>query len=335
MFGATPAERFGGGGMGMRGGAAQGQLPLVWDLPAGWRELPATSMRQGNFAVDDHPAIEAYLTLLPGDAGGLSANVNRWRKQMSLPALDEAAVAALPRVPLLGAGATWVELEGAFSGMGGGEVQSDWKMAGAILAFEQGTLFMKMTGPQESVDAELVPFRKLCASLRMREQSGSGTAGSRAAGAPPPRSADQGPLSWTEPEGWSADPNASSMRLVSFRMGEGGGTECYATILGGDGGGLRSNFQRWSDQLGLEPLSDLEFDALPRIPVLGDDVPVFHREGGYRGMSDDARPEWAVLGVAAQLGDSTIFLKLIGPKDEVRSQRARFLEFAQSLRVRG
>ena len=97
---ATPAERFG-----LRAPGAQavgGTRALEWELPAGWQELPPSSMRAANFRVDADGTTECYLTLLPGDAGGLAANVNRWRGQMSLPPASADEIAHAPRKTLLG-----------------------------------------------------------------------------------------------------------------------------------------------------------------------------------------------------------------------------------------
>ncbi|TMB35869.1 MAG: hypothetical protein E6J61_01015, partial [Deltaproteobacteria bacterium] len=39
--------------------------------------------------------VEVSLTVLPGMAGGDLANVNRWRGQLGLSAIDDAAIASL------------------------------------------------------------------------------------------------------------------------------------------------------------------------------------------------------------------------------------------------
>ena len=51
------------------------------------------------------------------------------------------------------------------------------------------------------------------------------------------------------------------MRLASFAIPYSGGTGDLSVIqLGGDGGGLKSNVNRWRGQLNLEPMSLIEIE---------------------------------------------------------------------------
>ena len=62
------------------------------------------------------------------------------------------------------------------------------------------------------------------------------------------------PISWVPSEG-------SSMRLASFAIPYSGGTGDLSVIqLGGDGGGLKSNVNRWRRQLNLETVSLIEIE---------------------------------------------------------------------------
>ena len=66
--------------------AAQPQLQ--WTLPAGWTEVAPGEMSIASFKVSGPNGAEADVTVvpLPGMAGGDTANVNRWRGQVGLPA---------------------------------------------------------------------------------------------------------------------------------------------------------------------------------------------------------------------------------------------------------
>src|SRR6185295_11513521 len=92
---------------------------LAWDLPAGWKETAAKPPVTAAFAVAGHDRVEASITVLPGSAGGLLANLNRWRGQMGLAPMDDGGVAALPRVRTLGVDAPLVQMDGAFKGAAG------------------------------------------------------------------------------------------------------------------------------------------------------------------------------------------------------------------------
>ena len=67
-------------------------------------------------------------------------------------------------------------------------------------------------------------------------------------------------LIWEKPDSWIPS-EGSSMRLASFAIPYSGGTGDLSVIqLGGDGGGLKSNVNRWRGQLNLEPMSLIEIE---------------------------------------------------------------------------
>jgi hypothetical protein len=138
---------------------------LRWTTPAGWTERPATAMRLVNFRVGDDERAECYLTLLGGDGGGLAANVNRWRTQMGQSPLSAREVAELPKKPLLGGEASFVDFRGSFSGMGGPALD-DARLVGLLLIAPQGAAFLKMTGPASALENQLDSFLALAASLQ-------------------------------------------------------------------------------------------------------------------------------------------------------------------------
>ena len=66
---------------------------LRWTLPKGWKELPGSGMRLSTMLPPGAGKAEVTVIALPGDVGGELANVNRWRGQIGLTALDEAGLA--------------------------------------------------------------------------------------------------------------------------------------------------------------------------------------------------------------------------------------------------
>jgi hypothetical protein len=301
------------GGMGdASGGAAQGGSSLAWTLPTGWKELPATSLRQGNFSVPGRDKLECYVTVLPGGGGGIAANVNRWRKQMGLGALGDGDAAALPTISLFGEASPFVQVDGTYSGAGGAAPLTGYTMAATVALRGGAAITVKLVGPTEDVRAEVENFKALCASLRDGAPAGGGVE--------TVPEFDGGGLKWTVPEGWKEGP-AKSMRLVTFSPADKPGVECYVTILAAQGGGLEANVNRWRGQLSLPPLTAAEIAALPTVRVLGRDARMVEMDGGASGL----------FGLVCEVEGQTVFVKMTGPIEALRAERERFIAFCKSL----
>ena len=71
---------------------------------------------------------------------------------------------------------------------------------------------------------------------------------------------NQTKLLWDKPESWIPSVG-SSMRLASFAIPYSGGSGDLSVVqLGGTGGGLESNVNRWRKQLHLKSLSQIEIE---------------------------------------------------------------------------
>jgi hypothetical protein len=84
----------------MKAEAASFDAPKWGKLPAGWSVGPENGMRKATWIVagPDGSKAEIAVTVFPGNVGGLTANVNRWRGQIGLaPANgDDIAASAKP-----------------------------------------------------------------------------------------------------------------------------------------------------------------------------------------------------------------------------------------------
>ena len=140
--------------------------PLRWEVPAQWSTVSGSSMRIADFRFGDEAQGECYVSHLPGTAGGIAANVNRWRKQMGLGDLTEAEIASLPAIRLLGAPATLVDMEGTYQGMRDPQPKPGSRLLGAILSLGEMSIFVKMVGPAELVEQERDRFRSFCESIQ-------------------------------------------------------------------------------------------------------------------------------------------------------------------------
>jgi hypothetical protein len=119
-------------------------------LPAGWTALAPGPMQAAKFSVPDKDGAKAEVTVsvFPSDTGGALANVNRWRGQVGLPAVDEAGLAGCtsPLDPAL-PGAVLADLKG--------ESKS---MLGAIVPRGGEWFFYKLTGDAAAVSAAREAF---------------------------------------------------------------------------------------------------------------------------------------------------------------------------------
>jgi hypothetical protein len=151
--------------------------------------------------------------------------------------------------------------------------------------------------------------------------------------ASPAKQESQGSFTWTAPEGWTQAP-ATAMRIANFTIGADGQTECYVTVLKGSGGGAEMNINRWRAQMGMEsePLNAEAIEKLPKISMLGKQVPLAEVAGAYQGMSGEPKSGYILMGTICELANESVFIKMIGPESTVRAERERFIAFCGSIK---
>jgi len=157
-----PPMAGGGGGMGMgmgqgmMGGGATvppgtGDQPK-WTIPAGWTEIARSPFLVGKFQVTGEGGAKADInvSMSAGDGGGLLANVNRWRGQLSLGSVDAAGLQKLSApLELAGVQATLVDFSG-----DGAENGNAMRCLGAIVSQSGQTWFFKLLGDAKLVGRE-------------------------------------------------------------------------------------------------------------------------------------------------------------------------------------
>jgi len=352
---ASSAERFGvssrdfsGAGMqggGMPGGEAQSSA-LHWDTPAGWVELPTSAMREANFRVAGDERAECYLTTLTGTAGGLAANVNRWRAQVSLAQLSAEEIEALPRIDWLGGKAVVADFEGLWQGMSGDQAQAGWRLVGLLLVDPVQSRFLKMVGPSDLIASQLDAFHALAASFHAGHGDSPHAAGGSAgpsSGADMPGAMVSKPIpgatptenhsasvAWNPPATWKRQ-GERTMRECTYTAGAQDEVECYVTVLGGDGGGLLANINRWCKQFGATELTDADLAGLTHVTIDGTDAVIVEMARGA-GATAPANQEFLMGAVCVQPGRA-VFVKMTGPRAAVEGERAAFVEFCGSLKA--
>ena len=142
-------------GAGATGDGSFDASRLRWDVPVGWTKSGAQAMRFVTFETVD--GAECFISFLGGAAGGLAANLNRWRNQIGMSPLSSEEIASLPAIPLLEGQSPFLE---AYS-------DSGLAVLGSVVSVPSQTMFIKMVGNEASVRAEVDRFKAFCKSLRL------------------------------------------------------------------------------------------------------------------------------------------------------------------------
>ncbi|MEM7203990.1 MAG: hypothetical protein AAF628_27260 [Planctomycetota bacterium] len=313
---------------------APAAAPLTYELPAGWVERPASEFRDVNLAIPGGG--ECYVTMLSGGGGRVAGNVNRWRGQLGLAPASAADVAALPRRPLLGGEAVYLEIDGELRGA------AESRLVGLLLDRGPDAISVKMTGPRELLEGEAERFAQFCASLalRNREAGASGEArgaapGAAATKASPPSAgarsmAGDFAVAWQVPEGWQPG-RTSTMRLGTFHPDGDADIECVVFHFARPSGGNEiENVERWLRQMGQSlPAGGLE--ALPTIQALGNTWRLVKAHGSFTGMAGQSVEDQGMLAVFSEVPGHVVCVKMTGPAAKVNAHEARFVAFVQSL----
>ena len=142
---------------------------LTWTVPEGWTESAAqdpSGMRMLDLRFGPNQEGECYISLMPGPAGGLEANVNRWRTQMGQTPYTADEIAKLSKKPFFNRDATFIAFDGDFKGFGAEQAKTGYRLLGLIHSAEQATIFVKLTGPKALVDQNAAAFDTFCQSIK-------------------------------------------------------------------------------------------------------------------------------------------------------------------------
>ena len=130
-----------------------GSEAITWTAPAAWTPKPPSPMRKGSYAITGTGGeADLSITAFPGDTGGLLANLNRWRGQISLPPLASGELeASLLHLDANGLHFDVVDFVGTANG-------TPTRLIGAVLSRPGETWFFKLTGPEATVAAAKADF---------------------------------------------------------------------------------------------------------------------------------------------------------------------------------
>jgi hypothetical protein len=256
------------------------------------------------------------VTVFPGDVGGLLANVNRWRGEVSQGNITEAELeTATERIEV--GGHTIHLVDGA---------NEERRTLGAILPVTAETWFFKLSGPKAVVAANRDAFRAYVEAVEFASKP-----------APPPspesleEPVNQPELRYQVPDSW-VEGESTSMRVASFTVTGGEGREADIGVipLGGTGGAQLAIINQWRATLRLENATEEQLpEMVETIEVGGREFQLVNFESDEAMLDGDQKARILVAyGVG---GEHTWFFKMAGETSLVTEQKPILLEFLKSL----
>lgn len=142
-------------GMGMDQAAAQ--AGLTWSAPGAWHEdKTPRPMREATFTVGEgDKAAELAVTRLSGQFGDMASNINRWRGQVGLEAVADAATVPSRDVKSAAGDVKVYTMEGPAKSITVG-----------MLKQGESTWFFKLVGDKTTVAQNVTAFDQFLQSLR-------------------------------------------------------------------------------------------------------------------------------------------------------------------------
>jgi len=150
-----------GSSMGMPSGSSSGADGMTWTLPEHWTQQPDNSqMRIATFKAEHggHTA-EVTITKFPGDVGGMLPNLNRWRRQLGMPAIASLDEQPLQSRTVAGVAATFVDL------VVDPQDPTAQRMFVVLLPYDGMTWFLKMVGPSRFLEEQMGSYDAFVSSV--------------------------------------------------------------------------------------------------------------------------------------------------------------------------
>jgi len=146
--------------------AGESQTELRWQVPDNWhpQESRSTIVYATFVAGAEADPVRITVTPLRGDGGGLLANVNMWRHQVGLSAIEDVDEQPMTTITIDSMEALMIELTGTPAG-------TDEPMGLMMVVLPEAdadrTWFFRMSGPAAGVAAERERFVNLLQSTRL------------------------------------------------------------------------------------------------------------------------------------------------------------------------
>jgi hypothetical protein len=291
---------------------------LKYQLPADWQEKPPGEMRVASFTALGPGGQSADVSIIPLPIAGRDLElINMWRAQVQLPATSDPDAVKQAEAVAIGA-----EQGRLF------DFVSEQLMIGhahqriLVAMLTRGTLswFFKIAGEDAFVASQKQNFLRFLKSISFGEIGLMPMAVAPATN----NENDKADSIWTIPPNWQSLP-PSQFLLAEFAITGANGAKAEVNVaeMGGEGGGLTANVNRWRRQLGLQPSSEIL--ATP-LDFAGGTAQIVDFTGTDSKTGQAAR----LVGAIVPQNGQTWFYKLMGNGPIVAQQKDAFIKFIQS-----
>jgi hypothetical protein len=136
---------------------------IKWELPEGWGEGVPSTMRYASFAStqENGEKVDISVVTFPGDGGNDLDNINRWRQQIGLAAVDARELNSVI--------APFQSNQINFSTAD--MIGPDSRTLAAWVRREGRSWFFKLTGPKDAVEKQKPNFVRFLQSIRFEENA--------------------------------------------------------------------------------------------------------------------------------------------------------------------
>ena len=316
-----------------------------WTAPASWEQQPASGFRKGSYLVKGSNGKTAEVSVIsfPQSAGGVLANVNRWRNQLKLAPISNEAEVGSP-MTVDGRDLFFVDL---VSDQPIGQDGSKTRILGGIFPLPAETWFFKMMGDDQLVESHRDEFRHFLETIQgSGPEANAGAAavaqapvstnngGNTNAPTPPAIAPSEGkPLQYKLPPNWKEKP-LSPMRLASFDAVAPDGKKADVSVvsLPAIAGGDLANVNRWRGQVNLAPIDENTLaKTAEHVTANGRDYLVVDLVSDA--PADAKQDKQRILAAILDEGGRAWFIKMMGDDQAVESQKSAFEDFLRSLQI--
>jgi hypothetical protein len=311
---------------------------IHWDVRPEWKAVPPGEFAMNEYEISANPPLKlsvSQVRLMGSPMVTLLENVNRWRRQLTLPPIAEADLnSALTPGDADGRPVFSVDLS---TPAGAPEA----KRTLAALVFEPGNAYaFKVMGPAAAVAASKADFDKVIASIHY-DDAGAGHAAAAATNsgekpaAPPADGVPpiDGISNLNLPEGWRLLPPENrgfGGRAIMFGDDKVQGRVVVSRLGPMALSDVMGNINRWRGQVNLPPATDSS--AHPPQDFIFAQGPGLIREFSSPEGGEGVRLRQYVAYTQFPKSDAIWFFRLIGPYDLITKTKPQFEAFVKSLK---